>query len=87
MDLKLKNSEWLINEVKIENVRQIVKHGEENVTASEWISYLTEEIGELAQAVNDNKFNDTVITKKHVTYEAIQVATLALKIAEMFNFS
>lgn len=84
-DLGLVNSEFLVNEIKKENKRQLSKFGFENVSAFQWMSYLTEEIGELAQAINDYKSKKDTNAKKIVT-EAIQSATLALKIAEMFEF-
>jgi len=84
-DLGMVNSEFLINEIKKENKRQLSKFGFENVSAFQWMSYLTEEVGELAQAMNDYKSKKDTNAKKIVT-EAIQAASLALKIAEMFEF-
>jgi len=44
--------------------------------------FTTEELGELANAITEWKFRKG--SSENVVKEAIQVATLALKIAEMF---
>lgn len=84
-DLRLNNKKILFNKIIEESVRQCEKHGIESVPAFQWMSYLTEEVGELAQAINDNYFCKQ--SKKNVIEESIQVATLALKIAEMFIYT
>jgi len=84
-DLKLNNDKWLIEEFKKENKRQLSKFGIKSVSAYEWMSYLIEEVGELAQAINDYGFGKG--NKENIIKEAIQTATLALKIAEMFKFN
>lgn len=66
--------------VRGESIRQIGKWGYQNRTPFEWMTYLTEEVGELAEAISENHYRDG--DRKHVAEEAIQVATLALKIAE-----
>jgi NTP pyrophosphatase (non-canonical NTP hydrolase) len=66
-----------------EHKRQIAKWGVQSRTAFEWITYLTEEVGELAEAVSEQEYRGGASAA--VTKEAIQVATLALKIAEMFH--
>ena len=43
---------------------------------------MTEEIGELAQAIAEYEYRQG--SRKHVVMEAIQTATLCLKIAEMY---
>ena len=65
-----------------ENVNQIKKWGIQDRSPFEWLTYLTEEVGELACAISENEYRDG--TPQDVTNEAIQVATLALKIAEMY---
>lgn len=66
-----------------ENERQLVKWGIQKVTAFEWMTYLAEETGELAQALNEFIYRKGKI--EDVEKEAIQVATLACKMAEMFR--
>ena len=79
----LKNSGWIINEIQCENDNQIAKWGIQSHTAFEWLTYTTEELGEVAKAISEYEYRDG--TKEQVVKEAIQVATLALKIAEMFD--
>jgi NTP pyrophosphatase (non-canonical NTP hydrolase) len=45
--------------------------------------YLTEEVGELAEAISEFEYRGG--EKENIKKEAIQVATLAAKIAEMFS--
>jgi NTP pyrophosphatase (non-canonical NTP hydrolase) len=82
-DLTLMKLEALMGHVGCENVEQIKKWGIQEVTAFEWLAYLTEEVGELAQAINEYEYRDG--TASVVFKEAIQVATLSLKIAEIYN--
>lgn len=65
-----------------ESREQVCKWGVQVRTPFEWMCYLHEESGELAQAVNENYYNGA--SPAAVVREAIQVATLALKIAEMY---
>lgn len=84
-DLCLENLSNLIKLVKLENEKQIEKWGIQDHDPPTWMLILNEEVGELNKAVlkqwvnagDYRKFRDQVIK------EAIQVATLALKIAEM----
>jgi len=69
--------------VEKENASQVRKWGVQNRTPFEWMTLLTEEVGELARAISKLKFR--IGTRREVVDEAIQVATLALKIAEMFG--
>jgi NTP pyrophosphatase (non-canonical NTP hydrolase) len=66
-----------------ENKRQIEKWGVQTRTPAEWMLYLTEEVGELAEAVSECEYR--VGLYADVLKEAIHVATLALKIAEMYR--
>jgi len=67
--------------VEIEHNRQISKWGIQDLDSSWWMAFLTEEVGELAQAISEHHFRNE--TAENIFKEAIQVATLALKIAEM----
>jgi NTP pyrophosphatase (non-canonical NTP hydrolase) len=69
--------------VQTENLRQIKKWGIEDHTPADWLMFTTEELGELSEAIADFKFRHGDSCR--VRDEAIQVATLALKIAEMFD--
>lgn len=72
----------LTEEIRLEHNRQIKKWGIQTRTAFEWITYTTEELGSLAKAIGEYEYRDG--SKDKVVSEAIQVATLALKIAEMY---
>jgi len=71
----------LVRLIKNEHLHQMAKWGVQIRTAEEWMLYLTEEVGELAEAVSEYKYRKG--EKKHIELEAIQVVTLALKVAEM----
>lgn len=73
----------LIELIEQENIRQVKKWGIQNRTAFEWMTYTTEELGSLAKAINECEYRKG--PKEKAVSEAIQVATLALKIAEMFK--
>jgi len=77
------DKEWLFDELDKENLRQISKWGIQNRTAFEWLGYTTEELGSLAKAINEHHYRGGA--KEKVISEAFQVATLALKIAEMYK--
>jgi len=68
-----------------EHKRQLEKWGHETATPHEWLGYLTEEIGELAQAINKiySEFDKVNVENMDIYGEAVQVATLACKIAVM----
>lgn len=76
---------WIVNELEKENNRQLAKWGIQIHSAFEWLTYTTEELGSLAKAIGDYEYRNG--SRKEVISEAIQVATLAIKIAEMFKFS
>lgn len=82
-DKCLNSFDRLANMVADENVYQIHKWGVQAHTAFEWVTYITEELGELAEAISEHQYRKG--NKQEVVRESIQVATLALKIAEMFN--
>ncbi|MDI6755332.1 MAG: hypothetical protein QME78_13175 [Thermodesulfobacteriota bacterium] len=80
-DLELKNPE-LFGMVKQESLRQIWKWGIQDRESFEWLAYATEELGELSRAISEYQYRGDLQSK--VVNEAIQTATLCLKIAEMF---
>ncbi len=59
----------------------MAKWGIQDRTSFEWLTFLAEEVGELAEAINEYEYRGGLSVS--VFKEAIQVATLALKIAEM----
>lgn len=77
------NKDWLFDELDEENLRQIEKWGIQECTVFEWLSYTAEELGSLAKAINEHHYRKG--PKDKIIAEAFQVATLALKIAEMFK--
>lgn len=83
-DLGLNNSD-IFEMMKLESLRQIKKWGIQDRDAFEWLAYTTEEIGELAKAISEWFYRDG--SESDIIFEAIQVATLAAKIAEMFRGS
>jgi len=74
------NHDWL--KIRAEDERQIAKWGHQTHTAEEWLMYLTEEVGELSKAISELKYARGG-TAEEITREAVQVATLALKMARM----
>ncbi len=80
-DLELKDPR-IFEMVKEEQDRQIAKWGIQDRHPFEWLAYATEEHGELAQAISEFVYRGGL--QSAVVKEAIQAATLHLKIAEMF---
>lgn len=75
----------IIADVKLESQRQIEKWGEQDHISPEWMLILNEEVGELNKAVLEDWFNFSGNGNMEECYkEAIQVATLSIKIAVMF---
>jgi len=66
-----------------ENHRQLEKWGVQDHLPAEWLMFTAEELGELAQAIGE--WNYRCGSVEDVIEEAIQTATLSLKIAEMFQ--
>lgn len=77
------NKDWLFDQLDEENLRQIEKWGIQERSAFEWLAYTMEELGELAEAISEYEYRGGA--KEKVISEAFQVATLALKIAEMYQ--
>lgn len=80
-DNKLLNLNKLVSFVEGENERQIKKWGVQRHTLFEWQTYTTEELGSTSKAISEYVYRGGPAEK--VVSEAIQVATLSLKIAEM----
>ena len=82
-DLFLKHDKWILEKVRAEIKYQQNKWGLQTHSAYEWLTYTAEELGSLAKAIGEYEYRSG--TKERVVSEAIQVATLALKIAEMYE--
>ena len=80
-DLKLYSYEELFDSVIDENDSQLGKWGIQTKTLPEWIMFLIEEVGEIADAIGEFLYRNGEPVK--IYSEAIQSATLALKIAEI----
>ena len=65
-----------------ENHRQLEKWGVQDHNAFQWLAFVVEEVGELSEAILENNFRDG--KPEDCVKEAIQAATLLLKISEMF---
>jgi NTP pyrophosphatase (non-canonical NTP hydrolase) len=66
-----------------ENTRQLEKWGVQDHEPVWWLAFTNEELGELAKAISEYSFRGGLA--EEVIKEAIQTATLCLKIAEMFS--
>ena len=82
-DLMLLKTTWWIKAIVDEHSRQLAEWGIQTHSAFEWLTYTTKELGSLAKAIGEHEYRGG--SKERVVDEAIQVATLALKIAEMFE--
>lgn len=82
-DGQLKTLPKLLELIKLENRLQIQRHGVRTHTVSVWAAILQEEVGELAKEMCQRIFDRDSPRLSQIGAEAIQVATLALKIAEM----
>ena len=80
-DLGLFNPEinWMVAE---ESMQQIKKWGVQDHEPFAWLAFATEELGELSEAMSEWIYREGLA--ENVVKEAIQAATLCLKIAEMF---
>jgi hypothetical protein len=72
----------LISLVYRENARQLEKWGIQDHDPFRWLAFALEELGELSAAIAEYHFRNG--SPEDVVKEAIQAATLCLKIAEMF---
>jgi hypothetical protein len=85
-DKELGTLSILMVAVDIENKRQLSKWGIQTHDATEWLAITAEEFGEMSKAIVEYHFGGgNPLDAQDVVKEAIQTATLCLKIAEMFN--
>jgi NTP pyrophosphatase (non-canonical NTP hydrolase) len=83
-DLCFQHTGQLAAMVMQEHREQLEKWGIQRHHPFAWLAFLTEEVGELAEAMSEKEYRDG--NEHRVLCEAVQVATLALKIAEMYLF-
>ena len=81
-DQQLKGLTFLGSWVAAENQRQLDKWGIQEHSGCEWLTITAEEFGEMAKAILEHHFANG--NPREVVIEAIQTATLCLKIAEMY---
>ena len=67
--------------IAAEDMEQIKKWGYQYHSIWEWFGFTTEEIGELSAAIAEEQFRGGSLDD--VIKEAVQIATLALKMAKM----
>lgn len=80
-DQQFDHLQRLTDDLIIESKRQIKKWGIQTHSIFEWQNYTTEELGELAKAIAEHEYRNG--NWENIYKEAIQVAALSLKIAEM----
>ena len=83
-DVGLEN--FVLDFARNEDERQLCKYGHQSHPPALWMLYLTEEAGELSEAISTYLYGrcaDPLTALDHIRREAIQVATLALKMAQM----
>lgn len=82
-DRCFRDFDWILAQIMKENAMQVDKWGVQTHSIYEWLAFTLEELGELAEAICEHEYRKG--SKGKVIKEAIQVATLALKIAEMYK--
>lgn len=79
--------DYLVKLIKNESLYQIKKHGHQDKTDCEWLSCITEEIGELNKAVLDYRYHKGNARNREglsdIKKEGIQSITLIVKFLEM----
>ena len=66
-----------------EHSRQVEKWGMQDRSLFEWLTYLTEEVGELAEAISEHEYRNGDMLE--ISKEAIQVAALATRISAIIK--
>jgi len=85
IDKCLDHNQMMFSLIMDENENQINKWGVQNHNLFEWLAYTTEELGELSKAISEYSYRNG--NKENIIKEAIQTATLCIKIAEMIKYS
>lgn len=73
----------LFEDIELENQKQVKKWGVQIHSIFEWLAYTTEELGELSKAISEYVYRNG--SADEIYKEALQTATLSLKIAEMVH--
>lgn len=68
----------IFDKVQIEHWNQVKKWGIQRRSLFEWMTYLTEEVGELAEAISEHEYRGGNAIE--IEKEAVQVSALACKI-------
>jgi NTP pyrophosphatase (non-canonical NTP hydrolase) len=82
-DQCLRSDTWIIKKIVDEKSSQLTKWGIQTHSAFEWLTYTAEELGSVAKAIGEYEYRNG--TKEKIVSEAVQVATLALTIGEMYE--
>jgi len=77
------NDNAIVKRIRDESDSQIAKWGIQTHSIFEWLTFTTEELGELSEAISEYVYRGG--NPEEIEKEAIQVATLAMKIASMAN--
>lgn len=79
--------EAVLREVAHERIKQLDKWGQQDCTDFEWISILTEEVGEAAKEANDFNFKkiDDPTALPRLRKELIQIAAVAVAHVEAID--
>jgi NTP pyrophosphatase (non-canonical NTP hydrolase) len=84
-------SELTLSAIRAEAMRQDAKWGEQNHDPEVWLAILTEEVGELAQAMLADRFDSGRDEKMHDSHhdtmeiEAIQIAAVSAQFVEFLS--
>ena len=70
-------------EIEMENQHQLEKWGVQDHHPFAWLAFANEELGETSKAISEYLYRGG--HREDVVTEAIQTATLCIKIAEMFR--
>ena len=80
--LEDKHIRGALSKLNLEDFKQIEKWGHQKHSPFEWLAYTIEELGELSNAISEYVYRKGSIDD--IIKEAVQTATLSLKIAQMF---
>lgn len=80
-DLQLESLPDLVEDILLENERQLDLWNIQELTFAEWMLFTTEELGEIADAIGEFSYRGG--DPQEIYKEAIQTAVLALEIAEI----
>ena len=83
----MKNQDAILKAIADERQRQDAKWGEQNHQPIEWVSILTEEVGEVAKAALESHFKHKGKDPDYIEYrkELIQVAAVAVAMLESLD--